>query len=97
MTTRKRQQQPPPKAFARCGSCRALFRDEFIDLTRPPSRCPLCFGLGTFWVDESGVPIGRAGARSAKDEGRRSADEPSPKPSYRCRYDSSPKEYPSSI
>jgi hypothetical protein len=55
---RRPPKEPPPKASTQCGSCRTLFRCECIDLTGPPTRCPICFGSGTYWTDPDGMPIG---------------------------------------
>jgi hypothetical protein len=60
------------RVVARCGSCKQVFSAQFVNTVRLPPRCPLCFGPGTFWVDEHGVPLGlgddgRSSERMHKD------------------------------
>jgi hypothetical protein len=46
------------KVVARCGSCRGEFPAHFQGVSRPPPRCPRCYGNGTYWTDLAGVPLG---------------------------------------
>jgi hypothetical protein len=58
--------QPATKILGRCGTCHCLFRAEFRDAGRPPPRCPLCHGDGTYW-SRDGQPLGPALEYSERD------------------------------
>jgi hypothetical protein len=62
----RRKPVEPPKVTARCGACRTSFRCEFRDAARPPGRCPLCHGLGTYWCLPDGQPLGPPPPEPAK-------------------------------